>query len=48
MSTVMKEVVKMCCKAVVDHFFKVLGLLVEPSKAISKPHGYLEAYTYIR
>ena len=47
MSTAVNKGVIMRYKEVTSNLFKVVVLLVEPSKAISKPHGYLEAYTYI-
>ena len=42
MSMVMNKGVKMHCKAVTANLFAVLGLLVEPSTAISKPNFFLE------
>ena len=44
MSRVMNKGVMMCCKAVTSNLFTVVVLVVEPSKSISKPKGYLEEY----
>ena len=46
-STVIKEGVKMCCKAVTAKFLTVVGLLYENSKEIIKPKSYPEAYLSI-
>ena len=48
MSTVINDRFKMRCKSVIYNLLIVVGLLVEPSTAIVKPKGYLEAYIYIR
>ena len=48
MSTVMNEEVKICCKAVTEKMFTVVGLLVELSTYIEKPKGYIEASLSIR
>ena len=48
MSTVMNEGFKISCKAVMTQLFTVLGILVELSKTIAKPKGYLEASPSIR
>ena len=47
MSTVMNEGVKMCYKEVTANLFKVVGLIFEPSKYITKPKGSLEAYIFM-
>ena len=43
MSRVRNKGVMMHCKEVTANLLTVVGLLVEPSTAIVKPKGYLEA-----
>ena len=47
MSTVIDEVVKICCKEITTQLFTVVGLLGELGTPIEKPMGYIEAYPSI-
>ena len=38
----------MHCKSITDNLLKVVGILVEPSTAIAKSKGSIEAYIYVR
>ena len=47
MSTVTNKGANMYCKSVTDNFSTVEGLFVEPSTAIAKPKGSIEAFISI-